>query len=704
MPTAHAFPLKVETARMGEDLHRTRALRRDSGSADSTEVTLQRVDSKIDEILRKLDEWSPQVHQAHEQMVARLLKGIQGSLSTDLASTGDVNLSGLQTISSENLLAQAPAAEAGTSSQGSKQMRHRQPPLRHVTEEVVLETDLSGSRCSSAGGNSAKGKRRSSGPSLLALPKKNAKGSRVPIASVDMSTFTEQVNAKLRQDAGHLVHSTEKRLIVPSMNQMNSAFLHSMVDNNHDFSVHSSRSSSRRPSLRLSINDNSQMDFKDPMEHSEVSDNEEEKLRDREIERLASPTPQEEELSHIVPLPGEAHALELRLPKKTPPTMLDMANQSQAKIMDDFKEFAASGMHSGNARERTTAASNIFQRLRPCVLYFLAAFCVLASCAPITVSAAGLTSSVGFGFIIMSSNLYTVAAISCVFFVRRALKSDDFTLALDKLHKFVVTFEIEWGQVTGLEWRMYALAWVLMVAGFGAALGLEEWKSSQEAWQVNLTPGVYDIAAITRVVCGVLSFIAFTMCSAAVVLADYVQSHLLLGLDKSLDCWCCSVLDGDFSNAVDSWNCMQALLKAIGKEIASGFLAAQTIGAIGVIYVLASSVTFAFQSGFQLDIAAVESLSSLPLLLLFALNLRVCSHGAALTEKCRAIPAFVNQIPSPDADPIDLDRTYLVRFIADSSAGFFVKDIKLTREMFMKNFIMVGGILSGFVGVLSRFN
>ena len=28
----------------------------------------------------------------------------------------------------------------------------------------------------------------------------------------------------------------------------------------------------------------------------------------------------------------------------------------------------------------------------------------------------------------------------------------------------------------------------------------------------------------------------------------------------------------------------------------------------------------------------------------------------------------------------DLDRTYLVRFIADSSAGFFVKDIKLTRE------------------------
>ena len=31
--------------------------------------------------------------------------------------------------------------------------------------------------------------------------------------------------------------------------------------------------------------------------------------------------PYPQELSHIVPLPGEAHALELRPPKKTPPTM-----------------------------------------------------------------------------------------------------------------------------------------------------------------------------------------------------------------------------------------------------------------------------------------------------------------------------------------------------------------------------------------------
>ncbi|CAE7253778.1 unnamed protein product [Symbiodinium natans] len=310
-------------------------------------------------------------------------------------------------------------------------------------------------------------------------------------------------------------------------------------------------------------------------------------------------------------------------------------------------------------------------------------------------------SSVGFGFIIMSSNLYTVAAISCVFFLRRALVSEDFVLALEKLHNFVVAFEIEWGQVTGIEWRMYALVWVLTVSGFGAAIGLEEWKLSQEAWQPLIVSGDTP-SAIIRIVCTAFSFIAFCMCAAAVILVDYVQSHLLLGLDKSLDCWCCSVLDGDFRSAVESWNCMQALLKAVGREMAGSFIAAQAVGAIGFIYFLASTATLAFQSGFHLQFTAVESVSSVPLLLLFLLNLRVCWHGAALTEKCRAIPAFVNQIPSPDEDPIDHDRTYLVRFITDSAAGFSVKDITLTREKLMKNFVMVGGILSGFVGVLSR--
>ncbi|CAE7474530.1 TTN [Symbiodinium sp. CCMP2592] len=81
-------------------------------------------------------------------------------------------------------------------------------------------------------------------------------------------------------------------------------------------------------------------------------------------------------------------------------------------------------------------------------------------------------------------------------------------------------------------------------------------------------------------------------------------------------------------------------------------------------------------------------------------ELGIFANAAALTEKCRSIPAFVNQIPSQDY--LDMERQYLVRFISDSSPGFFVRDIRLTQEMFLKQFLLVGGLLSGLVGVLSR--
>ena len=57
-----------------------------------------------------------------------------------------------------------------------------------------------------------------------------------------------------------------------------------------------------------------------------------------------------------------------------------------------------------------------------------------------------------------------------------------------------------------------------------------------------------------------------------------------------------------------------------------------------------------------------EFLSQVPLLFMWLLSLRVSAHGAALTEKCRGIPPFVNQMPG---DLIDHERQYLVRFVTE---------------------------------------
>ena len=57
--------------------------------------------------------------------------------------------------------------------------------------------------------------------------------------------------------------------------------------------------------------------------------------------------------------------------------------------------------------------------------------------------------------------------------------------------------------------------------------------------------------------CEVFSIISFTVSSAVVLLSAYLQSHLLIGLDKSLDCWCCPLTcrrnDHEFEHPLSEW-------------------------------------------------------------------------------------------------------------------------------------------------------
>ena len=80
--------------------------------------------------------------------------------------------------------------------------------------------------------------------------------------------------------------------------------------------------------------------------------------------------------------------------------------------------------------------------------------------------------------------------------------------------------------------------------------------------------------------------------------------------------------------------------------------------------------------------------------------MRICAAGADLTAKCHGIPAFVNQLAA--GVPLSVERQYLVQFISDSSAGFVINDVKLTREFFMKEILVFAGISSGLVTILSR--
>lgn len=262
---------------------------------------------------------------------------------------------------------------------------------------------------------------------------------------------------------------------------------------------------------------------------------------------------------------------------------------------------------------------------------------------------------------------------------------------MGRLNEFLADFTLEWRTVAGRHWFKHALAWSLMVLLEFLTQGLFIWDSLGEDANGIQTHHIIDV----------LSVVSFAVCSAWLYVVAYTQSHLLAALDVCLDCWCYDLVgDTDFPSGVITWNRLQALLKSVGRSLASSFIAMQALGAIGLVYSLASGIMVCFQSDFSPERILREALSSLPVIFLFTLNMTVCAKGAALTEKCRNIPALVNQLPS--AECIDMERQYLVNFLKDSAAGFCVKDVRLTSEMLAKLFIIVGGIISGLFAAASR--
>lgn len=318
--------------------------------------------------------------------------------------------------------------------------------------------------------------------------------------------------------------------------------------------------------------------------------------------------------------------------------------------------------------------------------------CVLS----LAVACGGVTCQSGAGLEskVLASLIYGIAATLCVHRMTRALHSKNLKLATGRLHAFVAEFKVDWREVSGQEGCKYLCMWLLVVLIIIVARCLGIWwllTSEDVSWAwTHVLPASLEIC----------SLLVYALSSGLLTAAAYTQSYLLLGLDKSLDCWCSHLMAmPEFEEGVRTWNVLQALLKYVGRELAGSFLIFQGFGYLCFIFFLVSGIVLIFSNDFEALPLMMEVLSGVPLLFLSCLSLRLSAHGAALTEKCLAIPSFVNQIPSK---LIDQERQYLVRFIEDSSAGFFVRNVKLTQEMVMKQVYIVGALLSATFSALSR--
>ena len=81
---------------------------------------------------------------------------------------------------------------------------------------------------------------------------------------------------------------------------------------------------------------------------------------------------------------------------------------------------------------------------------------------------------------------------------------------------------------------------------------------------------------------------------------------------------------------------------------------------------------------------------SLAILARMTLLLYALSGAAAVTEKCSRTKLFVNSLRDETKPILNLDRAYLVRYMDDSNAGFYIKGVKLTSFHLMKMFYAVG--------------
>eukprot|EP00929_Paragymnodinium_shiwhaense_P000426 TRINITY_DN100677_c0_g1_i1.p1 TRINITY_DN100677_c0_g1~~TRINITY_DN100677_c0_g1_i1.p1 ORF type:complete len:1197 (+),score=182.03 TRINITY_DN100677_c0_g1_i1:245-3592(+) len=138
----------------------------------------------------------------------------------------------------------------------------------------------------------------------------------------------------------------------------------------------------------------------------------------------------------------------------------------------------------------------------------------------------------------------------------------------------------------------------------------------------------------------------------------------------------------DFCRGIAEWNAVQAILRRAAHAI-DGCLVSMGTSVAGSMMLTCASILSAKQAG---DVQQVQQrmwrlISWLPqvMLILFCLF-----KAAAVTEHCLRAPALVNSLIVDQEDTINPERQYMVTYIEQSAAGFYVQGVRLTAFMVLK--------------------
>jgi hypothetical protein len=183
-----------------------------------------------------------------------------------------------------------------------------------------------------------------------------------------------------------------------------------------------------------------------------------------------------------------------------------------------------------------------------------------------------------------------------------------------------------------------------------------------------------------------LSVLTFASNSAILAVVTFCQLHVCCFLELTVDDFCLRFFnDPDFSRAVREWNVVQAMLRRVAATVSGSVLAVHT----SILSTLLLTATESFFG--DKEYRRCSTLWLLWAISPTTLALSGLFCAASVTEKCSRVPALVNSAAfmdeedvAEDESALDVDRQYLVQYIVQSEAGFYIYGIRLDSEFVLK--------------------
>jgi len=189
--------------------------------------------------------------------------------------------------------------------------------------------------------------------------------------------------------------------------------------------------------------------------------------------------------------------------------------------------------------------------------------------------------------------------------------------------------------------------------------------------------------------------VGYIFASGVVVVLTYCQLHVCAGLELMVDSFCVEFLaESNFREGVAQWNTIQALMRRASHTIDLSSLSVQTS-------VLTATVLLGMDV--MLGSGNVEhAFPGLPSCVLLMAIMQFGQYKAAVvTQKCLRMPALVNSL-AIEGEAINSERQYMVQFIMQSAAGFYVRGVRLTPFMVFKAAYLCVMIMIGFAMRFSK--